>query len=264
MFVKYPILRGLKLNINFNMSINTFPIVLEETYMISPSVKHFRFHSKLQPAFSFIAGQFIRIHFEHEGKMLRRSYSIANPPQNDNYIEFAASYVKNGPGTEFLFNLKIGEEVSVNGPYGKLTLKDEMQKRYIFVATSTGVTPYRAMLPDLERRIKEDSNFRCVILQGVQKSQDILYNQEFVDFAALMGEQMQFKAFLSRETNDNLAQHEYKGHVQDGFAELNLNSEQDIVYLCGNPAMIDDTFNILQEKGFTTQNIIREKYISSK
>ncbi len=246
------------------MSTDTFPVVLEETYMLSPSVKHFRFHSKLQPAFNFIAGQFIRIHFEHAGKTLRRSYSIANPPRNDNYIEFAAGYVKDGPGTDFLFNLKIGDEVLVNGPYGKLTLKEDMQKRYIFVATSTGVTPYRAMLPDLARCIQANPSFRCVILQGVQKHQDILYNQEFVAFADAMRGQMQFQAFLSRETNDNLAQHEHKGHVQDGFAALNLNPEQDIVYLCGNPAMIDDSFSILQELGFTTQNIIREKYISSK
>lgn len=246
------------------MTIDTFPIILEETYMISPSVKHFRFHSKLQPAFSFTAGQFIRIHFEHAGKTLRRSYSIANPPQNDNYIEFAASYVKDGPGTDYLFNLKIGDEVLVNGPYGKLILKDDTDKRYVFVATSTGVTPYRAMLPDLKKRIKDNPDFRCVILQGVQKQQDILYNQEFVDFANSAHGQMQFQAFLSRETKDNLASHEHKGHVQDGFGNLNLNPEQDIVYLCGNPAMIDDSFNLLQELGFTTQNIIREKYISSK
>lgn len=239
-------------------------MVLEEDYMLSPSVKHFRFYSKQEPAFNYISGQFIRILFEHEGKTLRRSYSIANPPKGENHIEFAASYVKDGPGTEFLFNLKIGDEVQVNGPFGRLTLKDGVHKRYILIATSTGVTPYRAMLPDLKKRIAADPNFNCVILQGVQKSQDILYNQEFVDFAAEVGEQMQFQAFLSRETKTDLAAHEYKGHVQDGFTALELNPEQDIVYICGNPAMIDDSFAILQEKGFTTQNIVREKYISSK
>jgi NAD(P)H-flavin reductase len=246
------------------MSTDTFPIVLKETYMLSSSVKHFRFQSKLHPAFNFIAGQFIRVLFEHEGKQLRRSYSIANPPQNDNYLEFAASYVKDGPGTDYLFNLKIGDEVLVNGPYGKLILKEDMQKRYILVATSTGVTPYRAMLPELASRVKSDANFKCAILQGVQKHQDILYNNDFVAFADSSPGQAEFHAFLSRETNDNLAPNQHKGHVQDGFAALNLNPQQDIVYLCGNPAMIDDSFNLLQEQGFTTQNIIREKYISSK
>lgn len=264
MFDKFPILGVFNINIERNMKINTFSMVLEEAYMLSPSVKHFRFYSKQEPAFSYTAGQFIRIVFEHGGKTLRRSYSIANPPGNDNRIEFAASYVKDGPGTEFLFNLKVGDEVQVNGPFGRLILKEQPIKRYVLVATSTGVTPYRAMLPDLAKRIAEDANFNCVILQGVQKSQDILYNQEFVDFAAKVGEQMQFKAFLSRETSDNLAAHEHKGHVQDGFADLQLNPEQDIVYLCGNPAMIDDSFALLQDQGFTTQNIVREKYISSK
>lgn len=264
MFVKFPILGVFNINIYLNMKIDTFTMVLEEAYMLSPSVKHFRFYSKQESVFSYIAGQFIRIFFEYEGKALRRSYSIANPPTGENYIEFAASYVKNGSGTEFLFNLKIGDTVQFNGPFGRLTMKDGAEKRYVLVATSTGVTPYRAMLPEIKRRIAADPNFNCVILQGVQKSQDILYNQEFVDFAAEVGTQMQFRAFLSREVSSSLLSHEYKGHVQDGFPDLKLNPEHDIVYLCGNPAMIDDAFALLQEQGFTTQNIVREKYISSK
>ena len=46
------------------------------------------------------------------------------------------------------------------------------------------------------------------------------------------------------------------------YPELHLNPEQDLVYLCGNPGMIDDSFSYLKEQGFAMQQIIREKYIS--
>jgi ferredoxin-NADP reductase len=253
------------LGIKYNMTINTFPVVLHDTYMLSSSVKHFSFHSKHVPAFNFLPGQFVTIHFEHQGKMMRRSYSISNPPKEDNCIDFAVGYVKDGVGSELLFNLKIGDTVQFSGPFGRLTLKEENPKRYVFIATSTGVTPFRSMMPELQKRMQTNPDFEVVLMLGVQKREDVLYSQEFVDWARQLAPRMKFMAYLSREDEGfELQPHENLGHVQDGYENLNFNSDEDIVYLCGNPNMIDESFAALKEQGFTTQNIIREKYISSK
>ncbi|MGF2339041.1 FAD-binding oxidoreductase, partial [Acinetobacter baumannii] len=91
----------------------------------------------------------------HDGKNLKRSYSIANEPKKDNRIEFAAGYFEGGPGTELLYNLKPGDVIHINGPFGRLIFKDETPGRYILVATSTGTTPYRAMLNELGQRIEK-------------------------------------------------------------------------------------------------------------
>ncbi len=243
------------------MLANTFPITLESTFMPSPNVKHFIFQSSQIPAFNYLPGQFITIHFEHEGKVLRRSYSIANVPTQNNRIEFAAGYVEGGPGTRLLFNLKPGDSINITGPFGRLILKDEIPKRYILVATSTGVTPYRAMIAELKKRLHANPNLHVVILEGVQKHEDILYGEEFVELASLYP-RVTFRAQLSREDKNNLHPHEYTGYVQSAFGELSLNPEQDLVYLCGNPGMIDDAFSYLKDNGFAMQQIIREKYIS--
>ncbi|MDI1353127.1 MAG: ferredoxin--NADP reductase [bacterium] len=243
------------------MQVNTFPVVLEKSYMISPKVKHFVFKCELTPAFNYLPGQFITIHFEHEGKSLKRSYSIANEPKQDNRIEFAAGFFEGGPGTELLFNLNIGDTININGPFGRLILKDEIPGRYILVATSTGITPYRAMIAQLSQRLEQNPNVQIVILQGVQKRDEILYSDEFYHFAQTYP-QVIFKPYLSREQSDDLNHNEGYGYVQQAFPELNLNPEQDVVYLCGNPGMIDDAFNALKEYGFVMQQIIREKYIS--
>lgn len=246
-----------------NMQVNTFPIILKETAMISSYVKHFVFSIEKNPPFSYIPGQFITIHFEKGEKILKRSYSIANVPLQNNLIEFAAGYVKDGPGTEFLFNLKPGDSINITGPFGRLILKDEVPKRYILVATSTGITPYRAMLEELKRRLESNPELKIVILQGVQKHKDILYANEFIDFAAQYPQQVTFRAHLSRENQDSLAAHENLGYVQSAFPELALNPQEDIIYLCGNPSMIDEAFNYLKENNFGIQHIIREKYISA-
>lgn len=243
------------------MQDNAFLATLQESYMISPKVKHFRFQCELSPSFHYLPGQFITIHFEVQGKQLKRSYSIANPPKGDNYIEFAAGYFPGGPGTELLFNLQPGATLHISGPYGRLTLKEERATRYILVATSTGITPYRAMLPELTKRMQQQPNLHVVLLQGVQKREEILYNSDFQAFAE-HSSRAQFKPCLSRESAEELNDNEHHGYVQNALPTLNLNPEEDIVFLCGNPSMIDEAFNYLKEQGFPMQHIIREKYIS--
>ena len=243
------------------MQVNTFPILLEDAFMVSPRVKHFVFKRPEDVLFDYLPGQFITIHFEHEGKILKRSYSIANVPTQNNRIEFAAGYVEGGPGTDLLFNLKPGDSININGPFGRLTLKDTQHKRYILIATSTGITPYRAMIAELTHRLETNPELHIVILQGVQKREDILYNDEFLAFSKQFPRVI-FQAHLSREEHVALNRHERLGHVQTAFPELSLNPEEDLIYLCGNPSMIDDAFAYLQDQGFAMQQIIREKYIS--
>lgn len=244
------------------MSIKTFPITLQNAFMLSPRTKHLIFQCDQTPAFSYLPGQFITIHFEHDNKMFRRSYSIANVPSQNNTIEIAAGFMAGGPGTNLLFNLKPGETLQASGPYGRLTLKDEIPKRYVLVATSTGITPYRAMMATLIQRMENHPDLQILILQGVQNRGDILYLDEW---KALVEQypQVTFFACLSQEDKTTLSPNEYAGYVQHLFPELNLKPEQDLIYLCGNPAMIDAAFLLLKEQGFNTQHIIREKYISN-
>jgi ferredoxin-NADP reductase len=243
------------------MAITLHQFKLLSTKMLTPSVKQFVIRNTQQPSFDFIPGQFITIHFEHSGKMLKRSYSIANSPTTDHSIEFAASHVESGPGTEYLFNLKPEDTLQVSGPFGRLILKEDTPKRYIFVATSTGITPYRSMIPLLQQRLEANPDLSIVVLEGVQKQQDLLYADDFISWAE-QTPRMIFRGFLSREQPNE--PHLHHGYVQHGFADLQLNPAEDHVYLCGNPAMIDDAFQWLQNQGFSSQQIIREKYISSK
>lgn len=239
-----------------------FQFQVENAAMITPRVKHFSINNTDSEKFDYTPGQFITIHFEHQGKTIRRSYSIANAPQGSQRLEFAASYVESGPGSEYLFNLKPGDKLQVSGPFGRLILREAPPKRYILLATSTGITPYRAMIPVLTEYLAASPEHSVVIFQGVQKQADILYTSDFLDWAN-QTPRVLFRAYISREKLDTCPTYIHYGHVQVGFADLNLNAAQDCVYLCGNPAMIDEAFELLKERGFTTQQIIREKYISS-
>lgn len=244
------------------MAIEKFTLVLDSARMIAPNVKHLVFKRDNGLPLAFTAGQFVTFLLPSAtGEIKRRSYSIANPPQQGSELEIAISYVKGGIASETLFNLKPGDSIAAMGPAGKLVLQNETSGRLIFVGTGTGVAPYRAMLPELSRLL-QTTTLKVVILQGVQYRQDLLYGQDFRAFAE-QNPAAQFFAHFSREDAIHLAEDERRGYVQYHFADLNLNPAEDVVYLCGNPNMIDQAFADLQARGFQSTQLRREKYISS-
>lgn len=243
------------------MTIKTFPVKLVWSKMLTPTVKHFAFMREGQDIFQYVPGQFISIHFEHEGKALRRSYSVATIPGKSELIEFAISYVPGGPASELLMHLAEGDVVQVSGPYGRLVLRDEPLQRLFLVATGTGVTPYRSMLAALEKRMAENPALKVILLLGVKYRQDQLYAEEFIQFSK-EHPQFEFRIYFSRDELPSCLGHEYKGYVQHAFDAYVMNATTDIVYLCGNPHMIDDAFALLKELGFAIHQVRREKYVS--
>ncbi|OJA01041.1 hypothetical protein BEV13_00895 [Rickettsiella grylli] len=246
------------------MSRKEFYLTLEKSEQIAPDVKHFTFYYEEGGCFQFVPGQFITLHIPTDEKILRRSYSIANKTYPaTNKIEFAASYVPSGVASQLLFTLKPGDKIMATGPFGRLTLREEMPERYILVATGTGVTPYRTMLAELEHRFKLRPCFKVVLLFGVRRPEDLLYRDEFIAFSE-KNAWFEFHAYYSRVKLNKALSYEHMGYVLNAFGEIQPNAKQDIVYLCGNPNMVDEVFTLLVKNyGFPTDIIRREKYISS-
>ena len=240
-----------------------FFLVLQRADLIAPGVRHLVFACEDNQAFIFIPGQFITLHISTPKKTLRRSYSIANSYHNGSAIvEFAASYIADGVASELLFNLKPGDKITASGPFGRLILRDEQPARYVLIATGTGVTPYRSMLVEIEKRLQLQPNLRVMVVFGVRKPEDLLYGDEFVAFAK-KNSRFEFHAYYSRMQQENPSRHENQGYVSRIFEKVEFDPVHDVFYLCGNPNMIDEVFAKLIERGFATENIRREKYISS-
>lgn len=242
------------------MALKTFPLIVERSTMITPSVLELAFRRADGDDLVFVAGQFLNIHFESDGKLIHRSYSIASAPRDGGSLDIAVAPVEGGRATNYLFNLKPGDEIQASGPFGRFVLRDDPPCRYILVGTGTGITPYRAMLPGLADRLA-DSEYSVEMLMGVQYRKDKLYDDDFRNFAE-SHEQFSYRACLSREEECEGA--EVSGYVQHQFGALDLDPEKDVIYLCGNPDMIDNAVELLKEKGFELKQLRREKYLPAR
>lgn len=218
--------------------------------------------------FAFIPGQFVQIHFSYpDGKPTKRSYSVATIGSGDNSpvsrIEMAVSYVEGGAATDLLGHLKEGDSIDGSGPYGRFCLTEaDANKRYLLVATGTGVTPYRAMLPQF-KALFAARNIEVALVYGARNSGELLYGEEFEAFAH-ENPQFHFYACFSREARTHPRPHDRRGHVQVALEELQPDPATDIAYLCGNPNMVDQTFTLLKDRGLPIPHIRREKYVSSR
>lgn len=254
------------------MAIVHFPLKLVSRRMLAPSVAHLAFvHGEGLPL-DFIPGQFIQVHFQYaDGTAAKRSYSLATVHDHalgpGESVEIAVSYVAGGAATALFEGLDIGGSVDASGPYGRFCLMPgDTNRRYLLIGTGTGVTPYRAMLPQIERLIAE-RGIEVVLLFGARTPEELLYGDEFRAFAEAHPN-FRFVPCFSRElpaAGSPQANPDVRhGYVQNFLAEFAPSAETDIAYLCGNPNMVDACFEALKGAGLEVKQIRREKYVSSK
>lgn len=245
-------------------------LILQKAYMLNARVRHLEFKLIIQGdehpqyLFNYLPGQFISLLFTKDSEIIRRSFSIANQPNNDNILEIAVTYVSDGLGSTKLHNMQIGESINALGPFGTFLLKPEEFiniKRYILVATGTGVTPFRAMLNIIEQLINQ-KNLEFILLLGVRNVEELLYAKDFINFS---NKYSNFKFYPCYSRTQVIGiKAEYQGYVQHQLTKLNLNPDSDLFYLCGNPNMIDEALMILKNLKVPSKHIKREKYISPK
>lgn len=242
------------------MALEKFELELVSFKDITDKVRHFVFKRTDGKSLDFIAGQFITFLLtDAEGNIKRRSYSLGSLPSDNMLLEIGMTYVEGGIATDTFFNMKVGDSAAAMGPAGRLVLKkDEEIRKLILVGTGTGIVPYRAMFPEL---LEKADTTEIHILLGVQYRKDALYQDDFIEFAK-KHHNIHFKLCLSRETQD-LKDYEISGYVQNQFEKIGLDPEKDVVYVCGNPNMIDESYEMLTQAGFNAKNVRREKYISS-
>ena len=243
------------------MAIETFPVQLAWRRHATPHVLHLAFRRSDGAALGYVPGQFLNLHFETEAGGTHRSYSIANPPGPDGLMEIAMSPVEGGLASDALTAMQPGDEMQASGPFGRFVLREEPPCRYLLIGTGTGITPYRAMLPLLAERLA--AGFRAHIVLGVWRREELLFGQDFLDFASAHPG-VEFTACYSRDYPDPPEPWEQAGYVQTLYSHLELNPESDIVYLCGNPGMIDESVEALKAMGFTLKQLRREKYVSAR
>ena len=196
-------------------------------------------------------------------KLIKRAYSIGSSPDQRDYLEFYIAVVPNGSLTSRLACVKEGERLFCQPKVtGTFTLEGVPEDRnLVMVSTGTGLAPFMSMV----RTSSVLSQQRQItVIHGVRLPADFAYAEELRSLeVAVKGIHYLPIASRAPESWDGR-----KGRVQKLFdnGTVALNPSCDHVFLCGNPAMIEDLERSLTEQGFVLHskkspgNLHVEKY----
>lgn len=222
---------------------------------LAPEVHHFEFEVPGVETFAFTPGQFVSIIDREDGKEVTRAYSIASP-RGGNRFALCLNRVPDGIVSRWLFELKPGDEVEVHEPLGYFTLRHPGH-RAVFVATGTGIAPFRSMLLDHLPKIQT----HITLLFGVRYEEGLLYREELEQLT----EQHKNFRFIPTVTRPRESWQGRTGRVQAHLDEaLALRTPEELatidIYICGLKEMVDDVRKELKQRGFDRKQIIYEKY----
>jgi len=235
------------------MPLQLFRAQVERIRDLTHDVREIELRLTEPQAIAFKAGQFVSFEVGRDAlnRTIVRPYSIASPPSQPERPLLLLNLVQGGPGSTYLFSLRVGDETQFKGPTGAFYLRDDPARDILFVATGTGIAPLRSMLYALSER-----GFpRPVTLYWGLRSQRDLYYKDELEALASAHPNFSFITTLSRPEDGWTGE---RGRVTP-LVEARIASVQNLaVYLCGNEGMIKDVTAVLQKKGLCP--IYREKY----
>jgi ferredoxin-NADP reductase len=244
----------------------TFDARLVTARVLSPSVRELTFERTGGAAFLFEPGQWVSFVLpnEKEHAEIRRSYSIASPPGGGARFDVTVTHVTGGPGSSFLHSIQPGASVTVIGPQGFFTRPLTPATPALFVATGTGVTPFRSMLG---AAIAAGDRTPTWLLFGVRHEEDILYRAEM---RALTDAHAHFRFIptLSQPGGEWTGRRGYvQAHVRELFEELaalpasRRAESAPHAYICGLQRMVGSVRELLRkEMGLPRERVHTERY----
>ncbi|HEX7810739.1 MAG TPA: CDP-6-deoxy-delta-3,4-glucoseen reductase [Burkholderiales bacterium] len=126
------------------LQIRKLPCRVQEIHKVAPDVVTLKLKLPANERLQFLAGQYIDVLMK-DGK--RRSYSMGNPPHDDEYIELHVRNMAQGAFTEYVFNrMKEKDILRFEGPLGTFFLREDSDKPMIFVASGTGFAPIKSII----------------------------------------------------------------------------------------------------------------------
>ena len=217
---------------------------------LAPDICHFEFESADWPL-DFAPGQFVSL--TKDG--ITRAYSVASPPSltpdsktGSGRFALCANLVQDGKFSPFLFGMQTGDEVDFKGPLGTFVLRRPAADS-LFVATGTGIAPFRSMLHAQPDR-------KITLIFGVRHAHSLLYHDELQALADRNPDFI-YQPTLTRPPEDWTGK---TGRVQQHtFDALGDRHDMDI-YICGMKEMVDDLRTQLKARGYDRKRIIYEKY----
>lgn len=218
----------------------------------------FSFTTTRRSGLRFRNGHFLMIGLEVDGKPLVRAYSVVSPNYEE-HLEFLSIKVPDGPLTSRLQGIQVGDSILVSEKsVGTLVLDDLNSGKHLYLfSTGTGLAPFMSIVRDPETYERFE---KVVLIHGVRTVSELAYGDylrhelpkhEFL--GDMVREQLIYYPTVTREAFTHTGR--LTTAIQSGqlFVDIGLpalDPAVDRAMICGSPAMLKETAEMLDARGF--------------
>ena len=207
-----------------------------------------------------------------------RAYSMANHPAEGNIVMLTIriatppwdrernAWMDVNPGicSSYVFSRKVGDKVTISGPYGEFFIK-ETQSEMIYIGGGAGMAPMRSHLFHLFHTLK--TGRKVTYWYGGRSKRELFYEEDFrqiekdfpnFKFHVVLSEPMEEDNWNAKKTIDDEGDG-FLGFVHNAVIEHQLNthpSPEDIeFYFCGPPLMNAAVIKMCDDWGIPPENV---------
>lgn len=188
--------------------------------------------------------------------MEEHPFSISSSPLKSDYMSVTVKHL--GDFTKKIGNLRVGDEVKMDGPYGDFSYLNHPKEHGItLIAGGVGITPVLSMV----RHMNATHEKRQVLLiWGVRTQADLMAFQEIKGFESTMAN---FTCIPVVSNDPNWTGE--KGYIDSDcltklLLKANLLSKTTGFYICGPPVLMDQTIENLKVLAMPEKHIHFEKF----
>jgi len=200
----------------------------------------------------------------HNKAAVRRSYSLATPVTTSGgdlvlLARFSPGWQQSkrhppGKGSTWLYTLGEGDRVRYSGPFGDFALSGVAREK-VFIGAGAGMAPLRAMI---QQRLEEGGSERIHYWYGARNARDCPYAEQMAAW------QQRYPHFSWHPVWSEAVAGAVPRRVHEAADEELLRNHPDLagceVYLCGPPAMLAATRQLLRGLGVDESRIAYDDF----
>lgn len=199
---------------------------------------------------NFEAGQFCFLRLNKNKLHARHPFTISSMPGED--MSFTIKLA--GRFTQTAKELKIGDEILIDGPFGNFIPKPD--RDLVFIAGGVGITPFMSILKD---RIKKGVNQNITLIYGSRTEADIIFKKEIDEITAPWFKKVYLLSLV--EDGVTLPADCEKGFMcNDVLKRYVKDVKNSLYYICGPEIMKDNAKKLLKEKGVPGGQVFVEDF----
>ncbi len=198
-----------------------------------------------------------------EGREIMLNVRVATPPWDRKNNKWMA--VNPGVASSYIFNCKVGDKVTISGPYGEFFI-NHSDAEMLYVGGGAGMAPMRSHLYELFKTLKTDR--KVTYWYGGRSKAELFYIHYFRDlekefpnfkFYMVLSEPLESDNWVEKKDIDDPNGDGFVGFVHQAVIDQYLSKHdapEDIeLYFCGPPLMNQAVQKMGEDFGIPDENI---------